>query len=808
MLRSLSSRHMSDTSPCGTPFIEYQSTGSTSWYNAVLSRPGSCPGNGTQNNTAHSHSEESSDFGNETNNISTSPISKPVTKLKRPFSRLRNGECATSDHIAAVPSQSTMSTMRQKRKKFINSLSAMDIRKKTCCEKRCFWKTDIVFLRHEAGRVLLWNREERRKYLLSMLQANKKVYYFSGRPVCYRFLEYSFKFSRHLQSSVKKSAEEGTSVLFKGARRDAASPQRDAIICFLDRLASSTADDMPDRAEKHLPLFQKRPVYEMFCDQYDVLYPGKAFPTLSYFYTTWKKYCSHIKVRRIHRFMKCSECEYLRDHLERIGTDSSRTAPLLERRKLHIEMVSRERREYQKKCEQAALFPSRFTSLIVDGADQSSYGLPHFIVNTKAVVGHSLKVKLIGVLEHGVQKHLSLYTMTAEFESGANHIIEALHRTLTRKAMGSKLQGTLFVQVDNCTRENKNRFLFCYLECLVAWGVFLEVQVSFLPIGHTHADIDQAFSCTSRRLHCYNAATMDDLIGELRLSYTPEPSVCRMNHVANFSGLCTNENSIGKVHAFSKYRYFKFFRSESSDRRTGWYNTACNVKLSCDDEWEPLPTITLGLKGFTLVPPDLKVVPPTVLKSPPDRDEVMLRLRAEETRVNSTSKMMQLHALIEQVYSNRDDPFHWNLHDCFELNGVYRNQVSNRLVLHEEDEISNACSAPLTDLPYSVNRFVSVNGEGCTTDMPFWLGQIKACEENGEGVIKRLSVRWYEVYDKGNVWTGKYRPAVIRKRNRAVPWESTISVDTVIAEFASLTNKRIRVGVEKEIRAGLASMLR
>jgi len=70
--------------------------------------------------------------------------------------------------------------------------------------------------------------------------------------------------------------------------------------------------------------------------------------------------------------------------------------------------------------------------------------------------------------------------MTAEFETGANHIVEALHRRLAVKAYRKPLKGTLYFQVDNYTRENKNTFLFSYLECLVAWGFFSEVQVSFL----------------------------------------------------------------------------------------------------------------------------------------------------------------------------------------------------------------------------------------------------------------------------------------------------------------------------------------
>ena len=36
--------------------------------------------------------------------------------------------------------------------------------------------------------------------------------------------------------------------------------------------------------------------------------------------------------------------------------------------------------------------------------------------------------------------------------------------------------------------------MFGYLDLLVEYGAFKDVEVSFLPVGHTHEDIDQFFS--------------------------------------------------------------------------------------------------------------------------------------------------------------------------------------------------------------------------------------------------------------------------------------------------------------------------
>ena len=55
-----------------------------------------------------------------------------------------------------------------------------------------------------------------------------------------------------------------------------------------------------------------------------------------------------------------------------------------------------------------------------------------------------------------------------------------------------------------------------YLKYLVAARVFESIEVGFLPVGHTHEDVDQAFSQTSARLRVRNSTTRDDLHSELR----------------------------------------------------------------------------------------------------------------------------------------------------------------------------------------------------------------------------------------------------------------------------------------------------
>lgn len=129
----------------------------------------------------------------------------------------------------------------------------------------------------------------------------------------------------------------------------------------------------------------------------------------------------------------------------------------------HISRVVKERLEYRKKMNKANLYPDEFCSIYKNGADQSEFGLPHFVTNTKSVIGNIMKVRLIGVLEHLSQSELHLHTMIEEHETGANHILETLHCLITDRAALGLLPSTLYLKVDNCTRENKNSYFFASL---------------------------------------------------------------------------------------------------------------------------------------------------------------------------------------------------------------------------------------------------------------------------------------------------------------------------------------------------------
>ena len=66
----------------------------------------------------------------------------------------------------------------------------------------------------------------------------------------------------------------------------------------------------------------------------------------------------------------------------------------------------------------------------------------------------------------------------------------------------------LRIQVDNCSQENKNQYMFAFCVALVGLGYFAEVYLSFLLVGHTHEDIDQRFNVISSTLKRHDIDSM------------------------------------------------------------------------------------------------------------------------------------------------------------------------------------------------------------------------------------------------------------------------------------------------------------
>ena len=659
-----------------------------------------------------------------------------------------------------------------------------------CCKKRCFDLVDPVYCFAKYRKLMISGQIERKQELIRLLNPENGKIKFEGHYVCVQFLEKGFGFSRDLQCSVKKTpSSKPASIPMRMPREIQTGTKRDAIINYIERVAKDTGDDMPHRDHVQLPSFRKKQVYNDYIEyiQNRSLQSLKV-PSLNYFYAVWKEYCTKIKSHRYHGFTVCSRCEDLRSRMEENTGDVVALRALRQQRMSHLQMIAAERRGYTMRKELSSSSPTEYYSIIVDGADQTAYGLPHFVRSSKSDRGHKIKVRCVGILEHLQVNHLTLFTLTSEFETGANHVIEAIHRVVQgHKNRLRKLPPVFYIQADNCSRENKNKYFMAYVEMLVAAGVFVEVQVSFLPVGHTHTDIDQSFSSVSSYLRVQKAITMSDMLASLQECYSPRAKAFEMTEVINFSKLCEETRCLENIEGISQYRYFKFFRA-LGPKEGIYFPTCCHAKVQLRDEWEPIG-LSNGTKSFLTTVPDLSRTPRMATIPPDDVLEVNKHLSSVEERVRDRQKMAQLMELRDRIYTSRYIPFHWNLSQCYEARGDYLNENQDeRITVNVPDTFE-----------YQHNAFVAVRPDG-SDGYKFWIARIL-----GDAGAEKLRIRWFiSAQGSRDEFVARYEPANVFEGTEHIPYYETIEKQSVIVYFEKLTTTgRLFRATKTAIRSAL-----
>ena len=74
------------------------------------------------------------------------------------------------------------------------------------------------------------------------------------------------------------------------------------------------------------------------------------------------------------------------------------------------------------------------------------------------------------------------------------------------------LSPVLNLQLDNVIRDNKNRFMFAFCLLLTYHGVFKEVYINFLIVGHTYDDVNTLFGRWSYKLRGTGYPTLPLLV--------------------------------------------------------------------------------------------------------------------------------------------------------------------------------------------------------------------------------------------------------------------------------------------------------
>ena len=235
-----------------------------------------------------------------------------------------------------------------------------------------------------------------------------------------------------------------------------------------------------------------------------------------------------------------------------------------------------ERQKYYKHAQKAKMTKQqKYMSMIIDGMDQSKTALPHFVRECKQT-SQMVKVKthLTGVIVHGLQDSWGFFDCD-QFPHASNLTINVLINVLS---MYDSLPPVLYLQLDNCYRENKNKYVIAFCCLLVELGIFKKIKIGFLMVGHTHEDVDQLFSRFSVHFNRNDAKCLPSLLDRFEHCYSPSPSGIILERLFNVSDWL--EKHIEKIEYHTMPHQFKIFCDPSGGKAKLMYKL-----WSTDSTW-------------------------------------------------------------------------------------------------------------------------------------------------------------------------------------------------------------------------------
>lgn len=296
---------------------------------------------------------------------------------------------------------------------------------------------------------------------------------------------------------------------------------------------------------------------------------GISQPTFS---RLWNKEFKEVQIATNNGFTKCDICTSIKEKMQSTKVESERLKYMQERER-HMKMQRSCRSVYYSNRLLSCVKPEEYLCIIHDKMDQKKTCIPRLFPEPKATSqSYVLPVSLTGMLTHGHGPRtfghfgLGLWKSDPNFTIGSlakclrdletfdetNEANQHRHQLDTHDNIFSALLCTkassnvlnligkhqdrssiedttgtttpmntssiktlprkLFLQMDNCGKDNKNRWVFSFLSLLVAKGIFEEVQLNFMMVGHTHEDIDALFGHYSENLRKQSIYTLSQLM--------------------------------------------------------------------------------------------------------------------------------------------------------------------------------------------------------------------------------------------------------------------------------------------------------
>lgn len=233
-------------------------------------------------------------------------------------------------------------------------------------------------------------------------------------------------------------------------------------------------------------------------------------------------------------------------------------------------------------------------SIIIDGMDQGKSRIPKPSRHSKATDSlFAQQIHVTGIMHHGAEVPVTVRLSDERLPKDSNATIDSICHALRIAQDGrptEPLPEILYLQLDNCGGENKNKHILFFCALMVGVGLVKKIKLSFLPVGHTHEDIDQLFSRLAARLRQTDVITLRDMIDTITRSYTTpsgiNPAVHVVNELPDFKRWFAAD--VPKMQHITEARVFRFVRdNQGVVQLTVRNDMATTSRNSSSNQWFP-----------------------------------------------------------------------------------------------------------------------------------------------------------------------------------------------------------------------------
>lgn len=380
----------------------------------------------------------------------------------------------------------------KKRRHLLDPSSIGQVFVNYCCKRECLLHVTPHFIQQQRRKLLSFNESE----LNNFIESEKKSAFHKGT--------YNFKVEDHIL------CRQGWQLLFdisdhRWKKSDSPSPNgnfgvqrfqpwHSTVLNWMIAYISANGDLSPTNGKTYLPRGDNHNAVFLRClaDHPNI---GIKYQT---FVNFWKQHFPNVsETHSVGSLGVCSVCLQWKTKLRTKLSDLDKENASFEFNR-HKELQSKTREFYNTLRVKARKEPWNLLFLQFDGKQNSR--LPHLRPvpkDTSCLL--SLKMDVIGVYNIS-SKNFHLYNFFQHWQHDPNMTLTILYDSLRRSFQNMKHHrpSTLILQIDNCAREGKNKYVLAFAAHLVHFGWFKKVMVGALIQGHTHDSIDQLFSNWSK----------------------------------------------------------------------------------------------------------------------------------------------------------------------------------------------------------------------------------------------------------------------------------------------------------------------